>query len=162
MAARGVAGRGGGAGSGAFVDAAGCGGIVDEKFCGASGCEARVATRSYFRGKASFAGGAIQDGGPGDGILPAALAAAEGAAGRGGSNGNEYAAAVRRNSERHRDSWEDARGKMERHVSTGQRGIFSDAENPVRGRKRLYGSGSDGSAEVGACEPDVRKKIFVK
>jgi len=67
-------------------------GFIDEKFCGAAGCEARLATRSYFRGATSVASGTVQDGGPSDGILPAAVAAAEGAAGRGGSDRNEYAA----------------------------------------------------------------------
>src|SRR6266850_2585919 len=152
----------GGAGSGAFVDAAGCGGIIDEKFCGAAGCEARLATRSYFRGATSVASGTVQDGGPSDGILPAAVAAAEGAAGRGGSDRNEYAAAVWRDSERHRSSREDACGKMEGDVSAGQRGIFSSAQDSIRGWQGFHGSGSEWSAQAGGSEPDVCKKIFGK
>src|SRR5258708_15091 len=143
-----------------FVDAAGCGGPVDEKFCGAAGREARAAAGSCTGGKAAVAGGAVQDGEPSGRILPAAAATAEGAAGRGGSNGNEHAAAVWRNSERHRNSGENARGEMERDVSAGQRGIFSGAEDPVRGRKRFHGSGSEWSTQACDCEPDVCEKVF--
>src|SRR5712664_3420667 len=156
---RAAARRGGGAGSGAFVDAAGGGGTADEELCGAEGSSPGIAAGSCSGGEASAADGPLQNGGPGDRILPAAAATAESAAGRDGSDGNQHAAAVRRNSQRHRNSRKDARRKMECDVSAGQRGIFPGAENPVRGRKRLHGSGSDRSAEAGDCEPDVREKV---
>src|SRR5437879_962956 len=121
-----------------------------------------VCSSDLFRGAASVASGTVQDGGPSDGILPAAVAAAKGAAGRGGSDGNEHAAAVWRDSERHRSSGEDACGKMERDVSTGQRGIFSSAQDSIRGWQGFHGSGSEWSAQAGGSEPDVCEKIFGK
>src|SRR5712664_198044 len=151
--------RGGGAGSGAFVDAAGGGGTADEELCGASGRAPGIAAGSYIGGKAAAADGPLQNGRSGDGILPAAAATAESAAGRDGSDGNQHAATVRRNSERHRNSRKDARGKMECDVSAGQRGIFPGAENPVRGRKGFHRSGSEWSAQAGDREPDVREKV---
>src|SRR5260370_1196076 len=108
---------------------------------------------------ARAADGPLQDSGPGEGILRAAAATAESAAGRDGSDGNQHAAGVRRNSERDRNSRKDARGKMECDVSAGQRGIFPGAENPVRGRKGFHRSGSEWSAQAGDREPDVREKV---
>jgi len=61
-------------------------------------------SRIMFWWQASAADGPLQDGGPGDGILPAAAATAESVAWYRGSDGNQHAASVWRDSERHRDS----------------------------------------------------------
>jgi len=122
--------------------------------------EAWLAAGSRPGGKASFAGGTIQDRGPGRWLLLPATATAEGAAGCGGSNRNQHAAAVRWNWERDRDSRQDARGEMERHVSAGQRGIFPCAENPVHRWPGFHGSRSEWIAQAGNREPDVREKVF--
>src|SRR6266699_1645697 len=49
---------------------------------------------------------------------------------------------------------------MERDVSIGQRGIFSGAENPVRGRKKFHGSGSDRGAQASCGDQTFVKKYL--
>jgi len=93
------------------------------------------------------------------------LATAESVAWYRGSDGNQHAASVWRDSERHRDSRQDARGKNgTRCFKLVSEGYFPVLKNPVSWTEGGFTEAEiNGSAQAGDCEPDVcEKSIWAK
>ena len=116
-------------------------------------------TGSRAGGKAAAAGGTLQDIGPAGGILPAAVAAVESAAGGCGSDGDKHASALRRDRQRDRDCRKVAPGKVACDVPTVQRRIFPGAENSVSGRQSVHRGRGEWKAEASGGEPNVREEV---